>query len=121
MQEEQVLCEYKQRVMECHPDKHPDDPEAEDRFKLLQEAKNILCDPQNRRCYDKWLKSGIQIPFNRWLSLSKTGQTNCHWVNTRDMQPMIDGQKDETNQSERSEWESDPPDEILKKFRNYEI
>lgn len=44
---------FRKRAMECHPDRHPDDPEAEARFKELNEAYGILSDDQKRAAYDR--------------------------------------------------------------------
>ena len=37
-----------------------------DTFKKLQEAKNCLTDPKQRKDYDAWLDCGIDIPFTEW-------------------------------------------------------
>lgn len=44
---------FRKKAMECHPDRHPDDPEAETRFKELNEAYGILSDEQKRAAYDR--------------------------------------------------------------------
>ena len=44
---------FRKKAMECHPDRHPDDPEAEARFKELNEAYGILSDEQKRAAYDR--------------------------------------------------------------------
>lgn len=44
---------FRRKAMECHPDRHPDDPEAENRFKELNEAYGILSDEQKRAAYDR--------------------------------------------------------------------
>jgi len=44
---------FRKKAMECHPDRHPDDPEAEARFKELNEAYGILSDDQKRAAYDR--------------------------------------------------------------------
>ncbi len=49
----QLKSAFRKRAMECHPDRHPDDPEAEGRFKELNEAYGILSDEQKRAAYDR--------------------------------------------------------------------
>jgi len=44
---------FRKKAMECHPDRHPDDPQAEARFKELNEAYGILSDGQKRAAYDR--------------------------------------------------------------------
>jgi len=44
---------FRKAAMACHPDRHPDDPEAEARFKELNEAYGILSDDQKRAAYDR--------------------------------------------------------------------
>ena len=58
---EQIQTEYKMRVLDCHPDKHPNDANAAERFTILQHAKEVLCDTEQRANYDKWKNSGINI------------------------------------------------------------
>ena len=43
---------FRTRARECHPDRHPEDPSAEDRFKAIQRAYHVLSDPTRRRSYD---------------------------------------------------------------------
>jgi DnaJ-class molecular chaperone len=51
---------YKKRVFECHPDKHPDDPCATEKFQRLNEAWEILKDPEKRRVYDERGPEGLR-------------------------------------------------------------
>ncbi|MEM9136059.1 MAG: DnaJ domain-containing protein, partial [Cyanobacteria bacterium P01_F01_bin.42] len=44
---------FRRLARECHPDLHPDNPEAEMMFKLLQEAYDVLGDRTKRRQYDR--------------------------------------------------------------------
>lgn len=48
---------YRKLAVIHHPDKNPDDPEAENRFKEIQEAHETLIDPQKRQRYD----SGVDL------------------------------------------------------------
>ncbi len=44
---------YRKLAMLYHPDRNPDDPAAEDRFKEATEAYTVLSDPDKRRRYDR--------------------------------------------------------------------
>jgi curved DNA-binding protein CbpA len=43
---------YRKLALECHPDHHQEDPEAEDKFKKINEAYSVLGDAQKRIEYD---------------------------------------------------------------------
>ncbi|WP_298915130.1 molecular chaperone DnaJ [uncultured Algimonas sp.] len=51
---------FRKKAMECHPDRHPDDAEAEGRFKELNEAYGILSDDQKRAAYDRMGHAAFQ-------------------------------------------------------------
>ena len=44
---------FRKKAMQYHPDRNPDDPEAEARFKEVNEAYGILSDAQKRAAYDR--------------------------------------------------------------------
>ena len=52
---------YRRLARACHPDHHPGDPVAEERFKSLQSAYEVLVDPTRRAAYDRSRHS----PFGR--------------------------------------------------------
>ncbi|CAR28210.1 hypothetical protein ZYGR_0N07020 [Zygosaccharomyces rouxii] len=47
---------YRRKAMETHPDKHPDDPEAENKFQAVGEAYQVLSDESLRARYDEYGK-----------------------------------------------------------------
>ena len=45
---------YRAIALRDHPDRNPDDPEAEERFKEASEAYAVLSEPQKRQAYDQF-------------------------------------------------------------------
>jgi molecular chaperone DnaJ len=51
---------YRRMAMKYHPDKNPDDKEAEAKFKECAEAYEVLSDPEKRRRYDQFGHEGLR-------------------------------------------------------------
>lgn len=45
---------YIKRAKQFHPDLHPDDPKAKAKFQALNEAYDVISDPEKRRKYDQY-------------------------------------------------------------------
>ena len=51
--EDQIKRAYRDLAKKYHPDKNPGDKAAEEKFKSINEAYEVLKDPQKRKRYDQ--------------------------------------------------------------------
>lgn len=51
---EEIKKSFRNKAKECHPDHHQGDPDAETRFKAINEAYEVLKDSQKRAAYDQY-------------------------------------------------------------------
>jgi molecular chaperone DnaJ len=57
--EPELKSAYRRLAVQHHPDKNPNDPQAEDKFKEAAEAYAVLSDPEQRRRYDRFGHAGV--------------------------------------------------------------
>ena len=57
--ESDIKRAYRQLAVKYHPDKNPDDSEAEEKFKEAAEAYSVLSDAQKRARYDRFGHAGM--------------------------------------------------------------
>lgn len=70
-----IKSAYRRLAMQWHPDKNPNNPLAEERFKRINEAYSVLSDPSKRQMYDN--------------SLAGKGQYTSHEMNMEDASEMF--------------------------------
>lgn len=61
---DQIKKSYRKLALKYHPDKNPDNPEAEKKFKEAAEAYAVLSDQQKRSRYDQFGHAGVGIGDN---------------------------------------------------------
>ena len=56
---EEIKKSYRRAAHKFHPDRNPDDPTAEPKFKEAAEAYEVLSDPEKRQRYDQFGHAGL--------------------------------------------------------------
>jgi curved DNA-binding protein len=69
---DKIKSAYRKLAMQYHPDRNPGDKQAEDRFKEINEAYQVLSDPQKRSRYDQLGES-----YSQWQQKGAPG--NYDW------------------------------------------
>ncbi len=57
--EQEIKSAYRKLALQYHPDRNPDNPEAEERFKECSEAYAVLADTEKRARYDRFGHAGV--------------------------------------------------------------
>ena len=57
--DQEIKSSYRKLALQFHPDRNPDNPEAEEKFKECSEAYAVLADTEKRARYDRFGHAGV--------------------------------------------------------------
>jgi curved DNA-binding protein len=85
---DEIKRAYRKLAMKTHPDKNPGDTKAEDRFKEINEAYQVLSDPEKRSRYDQlgesysqWQQRGAPsggFNWDDWFTSTPSGSARVN-------------------------------------------
>lgn len=61
--EDEIKKAFKKKAREFHPDLHPDDPSCEEKFKEVNEAYEVLSNPEKKQRYDQFGHAGVDPSY----------------------------------------------------------
>jgi curved DNA-binding protein len=94
--EDEIKRAYRKLALQYHPDRNPGDKKAEESFKEINEAYQVLSDPAKRARYDqlgesyaRWQQRGAPQGGFNWEDWATTGQSSS--VRVEDLEDIFGG------------------------------
>ena len=73
--QDEIREAYRKRAKQFHPDLHPNDPKAKAKFQALNEAYEVIGDPQKRKKYDQYGEHWKEAEAYQ----NQDGRSQFHW------------------------------------------
>jgi curved DNA-binding protein len=99
--EKEVKRAFRKLARQCHPDVNPGDAEAEERFKEINEAYEVLSNPKKRAKYDqlgaewaRYQRDGDRpdgFDWGRWTTGAPEGRVHVRYGTPQDMEDLFGG------------------------------
>ena len=79
---------YLKRAKQFHPDLHPDDPKAKAKFQALNEAYEVISDPEKRKKYDQYGQNWKEADAFNQAGGGAGGGQEFHWSSSSGGSPF---------------------------------
>lgn len=77
--QDKVREAYRKRAKQFHPDLHPNDPKAKAKFQALNEAYDVISDPEKRKKYDQYGERWRDMDAYAQQGNANTGGGSYEW------------------------------------------